>query len=1156
MISRRFPRLVAYSIAILLVPLAIALTFLHIHWLGQPGFAFFYLAVCLSTWYGGHRPGLVTVGLSLLAANYFLIPHSDSWIPSVRDAFRLAIYLAVMMLINRLTSELLYTRRRVEQSARILQESEARYRAIVEDQTDLIVRLSPDGTILFVNEAYCRYFGLQREDLIGKSYAPIIFAADRDAVDQQIQSISPNNPIITIENRVIVQGEIRWTQWITRLLSNTPGQGSDLQAVGRDITYLKETEAALRISEERLKLALEGSGDGLWDWNLVTGGVYLDSNWLEMLGYHEGELSLQVSMWKQLIHPEDQPWVMDCLNAHLQDSTVPYSFDYRLQTKSGDWKWIANYGKVVARSEDGTPLRMVGMHQDISDRKQSEEQLRNLSDRLSLALKSAAIGTWDWDLTHEVYWDDRMYELYGLQHLGRSARYEDWLNGLHPEERERVPAELQAALRGEREFDTEFRTIHPDGTLHYIKAFALVQRNAQGEPQRMVGINYDITTLKQAEQALTHYAREIEDLYNNAPCGYHSLDSDGKYIRVNETELQWLGYSREEMLGRAFLDFVAPASRSVFLTNYPVFKQQGWIKDLEFDMVCKDGSILPVLLSASAVTDEQGHYLHSRSTVMDMRDRKQAEEQVRLSAERISLANAELSRAARLKDEFLAGMSHELRTPLNAILGMSEVLLEEVYGHLTSDQNHAVALIQRSGEHLLSLINDILDLAKVESGKMDLNIKSIAITHLCETSLSFIRQQAYQKHIHLHCQIDQTLGEIELDERRMGQVLINLLSNAVKFTPEGGRVQLLVCPNPERETIEFSITDTGIGIAPEQMDKLFQPFVQLDSSLSRRYSGTGLGLALVRRIVELHGGSVTLTSEVDQGSCFTVILPWRPLTLSPTTLILSPLRESQSLSIQRVLIVEDSESAANQISRYLKELGATTVVYSLGQGVVDLALQTMPDVIILDILLPDLPGWNVLRELKAHPITGNIPVLIISVVDDRARGLTLGAADYLLKPITRVQLQQALNRLPGVVDRDPQTALVVETPQPTDTPLVLLAEDNETNIEVTLNYLQAYKLRTAIARNGLEAVQLTQQSHPDLVLMDIQMPEMDGLEAMRQIRSDPNFANLPIIALTALAMPGDRERCMAAGANEYLTKPVSLKQLMQLIKQYLPDWTS
>lgn len=260
----------------------------------------------------------------------------------------------------------------------------------------------------------------------------------------------------------------------------------------------------------------------------------------------------------------------------------------------------------------------------------------------------------------------------------------------------------------------------------------------------------------------------------------------------------------------------------------------------------------------------------------ELRERKTAEEQLRQSNEALAMTNTQLARATRLKDEFLANMSHEFRTPLNAILGISEGLLEELGGSLTDQQCRYISTIEKSGKHLLELITDILDLAKIESGKLELKIAPTNVKQLCDYSLTFVKQQAHQKNISLTCQVPPEVGESQLDKRRMRQVLINLLSNAVKFTPEGGKVTIKVEADNSEKTISFSVIDTGIGIAPENMDKLFKSFVQIDSSLSRRYDGTGLGLALVRRITELHGGSVKLESKVDRGSCFTVILPHSP----------------------------------------------------------------------------------------------------------------------------------------------------------------------------------------------------------------------------------------------------------------------------------------
>jgi len=1040
---------------------------------------------------------------------------------------------------------------RVAQRTEALQTSEARYRAIVEDQTELIVRFSLDGTILFVNEAYCRYFDQQRDDLIGRNYRPIIFEADRERVAQHLEALSADNPLITIENRVVIHGEICWTQWIIRMLVDDHGQTLELQAVGRDITALKQTEEALRLSDSQLKLTLEGSGVGLWSWNLVTGEALISPNWLGMLGYAEDELPASYETWEYLIHPEDHPWVMERLQAHLRDTSVPYVFDYRMRTKSGEWKWIANYGRVVAYTEQGTPLWMTGTHQDISDRKATEDSFRDLSDRLTLALKSGAIGTWDWDTVHEAYWDDRMYELYGMQRSLRIATYQDWLNAVHPEDRDATETALLEALQGERDFDVEFRIYRTDGVLRYIHASALIQRDEEGNPQRVVGINYDITERKQIEEALAIYTREVEDLYNNAPCGYHSLDAEGRYVKVNQTELGILGYTREEMLGQSILNFMTESSRLAFQQNFRVFLEQGWVRNLEYEFLCKDGTVLPVLISATAVKDAEGNLLYNRATLVDIRDRKQAEEQLRVSSDRLSLANAELARAARLKDEFLAGMSHELRTPLNAILGMSEALLEDIYGALNEGQRYSLQIIEQSGKHLLDLINDILDLSKIESGRMELEIATVGIAGLCESSLAFVRQQASRKHISLTLDIAEGVPHIQADERRLRQVLVNLLSNAVKFTPNGGWVELHVRADAQRETVEFIVIDTGIGIAPEQFSKLFQPFVQLDSSLSRRYEGTGLGLALVRRIMDLHGGSVSVESELGQGSRFTLAFPWDPQqsVAAPMATRITPAILPQ---IQQALIVEDSQVAANQIVRYLEELHAQAIVLPQGEEVVETALQTKPDLVILDILLPNQSGWEVLLNLKANPDTRNIPVLVISVLDERPYGLELGAAEYLVKPITRQQLQGAVCQLfaRDAVDMV-QTALVITPYSLSRPPLILLAEDQEDNIATMAPYLRLHGFDVVLARNGLEAIERAEQHIPDLILMDIQMPEMDGLEAIRRIRAYADLQRVPILALTALAMPGDRERCLEAGANEYLMKPISLKQLVKVISTYV-----
>ncbi|MGE5655023.1 MAG: hybrid sensor histidine kinase/response regulator, partial [Actinomycetota bacterium] len=428
--------------------------------------------------------------------------------------------------------------------------------------------------------------------------------------------------------------------------------------------------------------------------------------------------------------------------------------------------------------------------------------------------------------------------------------------------------------------------------------------------------------------------------------------------------------------------------------------------------------------------------------VRDITEQKQAEKElqrINKQLQRINecliLTNVELDRATRFKDEFLANMSHELRTPLNAILGLSESLKDQLLGGLNDRQQNAINSIEHSGQHLLDLINDILDLAKIEAGKLELQLAPVEIDYLCTSSLNFVRQQATAKHLQLTTELPSGLPAIRVDELRIRQVLINLLNNAVKFTPDGGQVRLVVRPEQVQEQwfLCFQVFDTGIGITSENIEKLFQPFTQINSQLNRRYMGTGLGLSLVRRLVELHQGTVAVSSEVDRGSCFSVCLPYQ---------------------VDECLRV-GSETAQNSSLSVAATLNETTLLTTEG-----------------------------LVQTQANA-------------------------------------------------------------------LILLAEDNAINATTISSYLEARGYRLLLAHNGEEAVTLATTHHPDLILMDIQMPEMDGLEAIAQIRADADLANTPIIAVTALAMSGDREKCLAAGANDYIAKPLKLKQLFNMIQGWL-----
>ncbi|HNA89323.1 MAG TPA: response regulator, partial [Anaerolineales bacterium] len=402
------------------------------------------------------------------------------------------------------------------------------------------------------------------------------------------------------------------------------------------------------------------------------------------------------------------------------------------------------------------------------------------------------------------------------------------------------------------------------------------------------------------------------------------------------------------------------------------------------------------------------------------------EQRVAKRTEELERMNVELQRAMRVKDEFLANMSHELRTPLSAIIGLSEVLLENTAGDLTTRQQKYVKTVGESGQHLLTLINDILDLAKIGAGQITLEPALVNVDSVCQASLRMTKQLSQKKSLHVQYQIHAGVEFIIADERRLKQMIVNLLSNAIKFTPENGQVGLEVCNEQNGTTMRFTVWDTGIGIAEPDQKHLFQPFVQVNSSLSREVGGTGLGLALVAQLAHLHGGDVSLESEVGKGSRFSFTLPW-----------------------------------SNQF----------------------------------------------IPETQSEP---PMPLNISTVI--------------------------------------PHT---VQTMRGT----ILIIDDTESAILAVRDYLEHAGYQIEVASNGHAGLHKAGQINPDLILMDVQMPEMDGLETTRLLRAQAGFQHTPIIALTAFAMSGDRERCLEAGATDYMSKPVNLKVLMNMIQKYCKENT-
>ncbi len=601
---------------------------------------------------------------------------------------------------------------------------------------------------------------------------------------------------------------------------------------------------------------------------------------------------------------------------------------------------------------------------------------------------------------------------------------------LIPEEDQLLVAKELASLNQDKPVSSyEHRVILQNGEMRWQQWTDLAIFNDVGNIIEYQAVGQDITQRKKAEEALRESEERFRNIFEKGPLGMCLIGLDYSFLKVNAALCNLVEYSEDELIGKSFLHITHHEDKKI---SQVLFTRKTQISQLEKRYITKSGKVIWINLTCAVINDHDGNPLYSLAMSEDITERKLAktnlERERALLAKRVeertaklSIANAQLARAARLKDEFLANMSHELRTPLNAILGLCETLQEELVGKLNSDQHEYLQGITSSGRHLLSLINDILDIAKIEAGKVQLDLGIVIVEDVSRTSLSFIKQIATKKRLYISYHIDKAASTILADERRLKQILVNLLSNAVKFTPERGKVGLEVVQDEANQTISFTVSDTGIGIAEEELSGLFDPFIQVDSVLSRQYNGTGLGLALVRHLTEMHGGTVSVESEVNVGSHFTVVLPIR-----------------------------------------------TTEMRQFNQS-------------------------NGYRD--------TLPI-------------------YTPKP--------SLN--------EPRIN-------------VLLAEDNDANIFTISSYLRSKGFCVTVARNGEDAIAQVKENNLDLVLMDIQMPKMNGLDAIRHIRADQTVTQIPIIALTAFAMPGDRDRCLQAGANEYLSKPVRLKTLVHTIKK-------